>query len=103
MRTYDIIKKKRDGFALSKEEIEFFIDGYVKGVIPDYQASALLMAIFYKGMSVEAYDDYLALRKYGSAPHGGFGLGLERIVMYITGMSNIRDVILYPRTVGNLR
>lgn len=63
----------------------------------------LLKAMEDKGMSVEAYDDYLALRKYGSAPHGGFGLGLERIVMYITGMSNIRDVILYPRTVGNLR
>ncbi len=53
MRTYDIIKKKRDGYALSNEEIRFFIDGYVKGDIPDYQASALCMAIFYKGMNVD--------------------------------------------------
>ena len=53
MRVFDIIKKKRDGFALTKQEIRFFIDGYVKGEIPDYQASALLMAIFYKGMTDE--------------------------------------------------
>ncbi len=53
MRMYDIIKKKRDGDELTNEEIHFFIDGYVKGDIPDYQASALCMAIFYKGMSVD--------------------------------------------------
>ena len=51
MRIYDIIKKKRDGFELSREEIEFFINGYVDGSIYDYQASALCMAIFFKGMS----------------------------------------------------
>ncbi len=51
MRIYDIIKKKRDGFELSKEEIEFFINGYVNGSIYDYQASALCMAIFFKGMT----------------------------------------------------
>ncbi len=50
---YDIIKKKRDGGTLSKEEIDFFINGYVDGSIPDYQASALCMAIFYKGMTEE--------------------------------------------------
>ena len=53
MRTYDIIKKKRDGYELTEQEIRFFIDGYVKGDIPDYQASALCMAIFYKGMTVD--------------------------------------------------
>ncbi len=53
MRMYDIIRKKRDGGELSKEEINFFVDGYVKGEIPDYQASALLMAIFFKGMSFD--------------------------------------------------
>ena len=42
------------------------------------------------------------LRKYGTSRHAGFGLGFERLVMYLTGMSNIRDVIPYPRTVGNL-
>lgn len=47
------------------------------------------------------YDFYLDLRKYGSARHAGFGLGLERCVMYLTGMSNIRDVLPFPRTVNN--
>ena len=51
MRMYDIIEKKRDGCALSDEEIRFFIDGYTNGVIPDYQASALCMAIFFRGMT----------------------------------------------------
>lgn len=51
MRMYDIIEKKRDGGVLSDEEIKFFIDGYTKGEIPDYQASALCMAIFFRGMS----------------------------------------------------
>jgi len=48
-----------------------------------------------------AYWWYLELRKYGSAPHAGFGLGLERMLMYLTGMKNIRDVIPFPRTPGS--
>ena len=52
MRMYDIIKKKRDGYELSEQEINAFISGYVSGEIPDYQASALLMAIYYKGMTL---------------------------------------------------
>lgn len=51
MRMYDIILKKRNGEELTDDEITFFIDGYTKGEIPDYQASALMMAIFYKGMT----------------------------------------------------
>lgn len=66
MRVYDIIKKKRDGNALSKEEIDFFIDGYVKGDIPDYQASALCMAIYFKGMTLEETTNLtLAVRNSG--------------------------------------
>ncbi|MFW3459333.1 pyrimidine-nucleoside phosphorylase [Staphylococcus caprae] len=53
MRMVDIIEKKRDGHALSKEEIEFFIKGYTKGDIPDYQASSLAMAIFFQDMNEE--------------------------------------------------
>ncbi len=53
------------------------------------------------GLRKEDYDFYLDLRKYGSARHAGFGLGFERCVMYLTGMSNIRDVIPFPRTVNN--
>ena len=51
------------------------------------------------GMDKEDYWWYLELRKYGSVKHAGFGLGFERAIMYITGMSNIRDVIPFPRTV----
>jgi asparaginyl-tRNA synthetase len=47
------------------------------------------------------YTFYLDLRRYGSFPHAGFGLGFERMLMYITGMSNIRDVIPFPRTPKN--
>ena len=53
MRMYDIIEKKRDKKELTKEEIEFFVQGYSKGDIPDYQASALLMAIFLNKMTSE--------------------------------------------------
>lgn len=52
-------------------------------------------------LSPEDYDFYLDLRKYGTARHAGFGLGFERLVMYVTGMGNIRDVIPFPRTVNN--
>ncbi len=53
------------------------------------------------GLNKEDYGFYLDLRKYGSVRHAGFGLGFERCVMYLTGMSNIRDVIPFPRTVNN--
>ena len=53
MRMVDIITKKRDGGILTDEEISFFVKGYVDGKIPDYQVSALLMAILFKGMSNE--------------------------------------------------
>ncbi|MEF9941749.1 MAG: asparagine--tRNA ligase [Lachnospiraceae bacterium] len=52
-------------------------------------------------LSPEDYEFYLDLRKYGSTRHAGFGLGFDRCVMYLTGMSNIRDVIPFPRTVNN--
>ena len=62
----------------------------------------LLDAMNKRGMTLEEYNDYIALRRFGSVPHSGFGLGLERMIMYVTGMQNIRDVILYPRTVGSI-
>ena len=61
----------------------------------------LLARMHELGLKEEDYAFYLDLRKYGSARHAGFGLGFERCVMYLTGMSNIRDVIPFPRTVGN--
>ncbi|MBQ2955067.1 MAG: asparagine--tRNA ligase, partial [Clostridia bacterium] len=52
------------------------------------------------GMNVEDYWWYLELRKYGTTPHAGFGMGFERMIMYLTGISNIRDVLPFPRTTG---
>ncbi len=63
----------------------------------------LLQAMKDKNMTLEEYNDFIALRKFGSVPHSGFGLGLERMIMYVTGMSNIRDVVLYPRTTGDIK
>lgn len=66
MRMYDVIKKKRDGEALSAEEIRAFVEGYSKGEIPDYQAAALCMAIFFRGMSDEETTELtLAVRDSG--------------------------------------
>ncbi|HEY3268104.1 MAG TPA: asparagine--tRNA ligase [Armatimonadota bacterium] len=61
----------------------------------------LLAKIRAQGLEESAYSWYLDLRRYGSAPHAGFGLGLERLMMYLTGMKNVRDVIPFPRTPGS--
>ena len=74
MRVVDIITKKRDGFKLSKEEIEFIIDGYVKGNIPDYQVSAFLMAVYFKGMDKE--ESY---QLTNAMLHSGEEIDLSRI------------------------
>ncbi len=62
----------------------------------------LVAAMKERKMDLSAYEQYLALRLFGSVPHGGFGLGFERFVMYCTGMENIRDVTLFPRSVRNI-
>jgi len=53
------------------------------------------------GLNEASYSWYLDLRRFGSVPHAGFGLGLERLLMYVTGMKNIRDVIPFARTPGS--
>ncbi|MDR3317966.1 MAG: asparagine--tRNA ligase [Clostridiales bacterium] len=62
----------------------------------------LLARIKEMNMNPADYDWYLNLRKFGGVRHAGFGMGFERLIMYMTGMSNIRDVIPFPRTAGNL-
>jgi len=61
----------------------------------------LLKKIEDMGLTADDYDWYLDLRKYGGVKHAGYGLGFDRILMYMTGMSNIRDVQMFPRTPGN--
>ncbi|MBW2610546.1 MAG: asparagine--tRNA ligase [Deltaproteobacteria bacterium] len=63
--------------------------------------NTLLQRIKEMGLNPDDYWWYLELRKFGSAPHAGFGLGFERLIQFVTGMSNIRDVIPFPRTPGN--
>ncbi|SFC60355.1 asparagine--tRNA ligase [Ruminococcus albus] len=63
----------------------------------------LIAAMKDRNMNLDLYSDYLDLRKFGTVPHGGFGLGFERLIMYVTGVQNIRDVIMFPRTVGSIR
>ena len=53
------------------------------------------------GLDMDSYWWYLELRKFGTTPHAGFGLGFERLIMYLTGVSNIRDVLPFPRTTGS--
>ena len=66
MRMYDLIVKKRDGGELTKEEIDYIIEGYTNGDIPDYQMSAWLMAVFYKGMNArETADMTMAMVRSG--------------------------------------
>ena len=54
-------------------------------------------------LDLDEYKWYTDLRRYGTVPHAGFGLGFERLVSYVTGLANIRDVIPYPRTPGNAK
>ena len=74
MRMYDVILKKRRGEELSKEEIDFFIQGFTRGEIPDYQASALLMSIFFNSMNKRETADFTM-----SMVHSGETLNLDKI------------------------
>jgi asparaginyl-tRNA synthetase len=66
----------------------------------EHRYETLLASIVAQGLDPEVYWWYLDLRKHGSVPHAGFGLGFERIVQFMTGMENIRDVAPFPRVPG---
>ena len=67
----------------------------------EHRLDKLMQRIKEGGMDPEEYSWYLDLRRFGSVPHSGFGLGFERALMFVTGMQNIRDVCLCPRVPGN--
>ena len=73
----------------------------VGGSEREYRYDILLDKIEESGLNPKDYDWYLELRKYGGVKHGGYGLGFERMLMYLTGITNIRDVLPFPRTVGH--
>ncbi|MDO4629210.1 MAG: asparagine--tRNA ligase [Planctomycetia bacterium] len=67
----------------------------------EYRPDVLEKRMVEMGLNPEDYWWYMDLRRFGTVPHSGFGLGLERIIMYVTGMQNVRDVIPFPRTPGS--
>ena len=69
----------------------------IGGSIREEDYSVLKSKIIENNISLESLSWYLDLRKFGTCPHGGFGLGFERLIMLLTGISNIRDVIPFPR------
>jgi asparaginyl-tRNA synthetase len=73
----------------------------IGGSAREERMDVLLSRMAECGLDPKDYSWYLDLRKYGSTHHAGYGLGFERLIMYVTGMTNIRDVIPYPRTVGS--
>lgn len=70
MRAYDIIARKRDGFAHSREEMEFLINGYVNGAIGDEQMAAWLMAVYFQGMNEDETVMLTDLMEHSGDPHG---------------------------------
>lgn len=116
MRMYDVIKKKRDGFSLTKEEIDFFVKGYTEGAIPDYQVSALLMAIYAKDMTIDETKyltyairdsgekiDFSVLREIIVDKHstGGVGDGTSLVVAPIAAACGAKVAMVAGRGLGH--
>ena len=96
------MKQNDDGKTVRAMDVLFPTIGEIIGGSEreaDYQK--LLTRVHELGMTEEQYWWYFDTRKFGSAPHSGFGLGFERLLLFVTGMTNIRDVIPFPRTPQN--
>ena len=96
------MKQNRDGKTVAA--VDLLVPGVgeiIGGSQREENYEVLINKIKEQGMNEETYKAYLDTRKYGTVVHSGFGLGFERMVMYLTGMSNIRDVIPFPRTTGS--
>ncbi len=96
------MKKNPDGRTMQGTDVLFpRIGEIIGGSVREENGEKLIAEIRARGMEESTYSWYLDTRKYGSCPHGGFGLGFERLILFITGMQNIRDVIPFPRTPKN--
>ncbi|SET13298.1 asparagine--tRNA ligase [Prevotella sp. kh1p2] len=96
------MKKNDDGKTMQGTDVLFpRIGEIIGGSVREEDYGKLVAEIKSRGMEESAYSWYLDTRKYGSCPHGGFGLGFERLILFVTGMQNIRDVIPFPRTPKN--
>ncbi len=97
------MKQNQDGKTVAAADLLVpGIGEIIGGSEREADREKLVAAMRERKMDMSAYEQYLALRTFGSVPHGGFGLGFERFVMYVTGMENIRDVALLPRWTKNI-
>ena len=93
------MKKNPDGKTMQGTDVLFpRIGEIIGGSVREENYQKLLDEIERRHMKESTYSWYLDTRKYGSCPHAGFGLGFERLILFVTGMQNIRDVIPFPRT-----
>lgn len=96
------MKKNEDGKTMQGTDVLFpRIGEIIGGSVREENYDKLVQEIESRGMKRDIYDWYLDTRKYGTCPHGGFGLGFERLILFVTGMQNIRDVIPFARTPKN--
>ncbi len=96
------MKKNPDGKTMQGTDVLFpRIGEIIGGSVREDNYNKLVAEIKARGMEEENYGWYLDTRKFGSCPHAGFGLGFERLILFVTGMQNIRDVIPFPRTPKN--
>ena len=96
------MKKNPDGKTMQGTDVLFpRIGEIIGGSVREESYQKLLDEIERRNMKESTYSWYLDTRKYGSCPHAGFGLGFERLILFVTGMQNIRDVIPFPRTPRN--
>ena len=96
------MKQNADGKTVQGTDVLFpQIGEIIGGSVREEDYDKLLARMNELGMKTEGYEWYLDTRKYGSCPHAGFGLGFERLMLFVTGMANIRDVIPFPRTPKN--
>ena len=96
------MKKNADGKTMQGTDVLFpRIGEIIGGSVREESYEKLTAEIEARGMELGTYSWYLDTRKYGSCPHAGFGLGFERLILFVTGMQNIRDVVPFPRTPKN--
>lgn len=96
------MKKNADGKTMQGTDVLFpRIGEIIGGSVREESYDKLTAEMERRGMDESCYKWYLDTRRYGSCPHAGFGLGFERLILFVTGMQNIRDVIPFPRTPKN--
>jgi len=96
------MRMNEDGKTVGAMDILFpGIGEIVGGSQREERLDKLVSRMNEMGVPTHEMEWYLDTRRYGSAPHSGFGLGFERLIIFVTGMANIRDVIPFPRTPGN--